>query len=141
MNNSLKMSLAEREAFLADIHVGVVSIGREDKAPLTVPIWYDYALGGKVWMITGASSLKAAVLASTDQISLVAQTEAPPYKYVSVSGKYTTRDVAEGELEAMAIRYLGEDQGHAYAKAASTGNDFVVEFEPTSWLTVDYSKM
>ena len=41
----------------------------------------------------------------------------------------------------MAIRYLGEDQGHAYAKAASAGNDFVVEFEPTSWLTVDYSNM
>ena len=134
------MSLAEREAFLADLHVGVVSIGRKDKAPLTVPIWYDYAPGEKVWMITGTSSIKAAALASTDQISLVAQTEAPPYKYVSVSGKYSTRDVAKGELEAMAIRYLGENQGPAYAKAANVGGDFVVEFEPTSWLTVDYSK-
>ena len=134
------MSLAEREAFLADLHVGVVSIGRKDKAPLTVPIWYDYAPGEKVWLITGTSSLKAAALASTDQISLVAQTEAPPYKYVSVSGKYTTRDLAKGELEAMAVRYLGENQGLAYAKASSVGGDFVVEFEPTSWLTVDYSK-
>ena len=82
MNNSLKMSLAEREAFLADIHVGVVSIGREDKAPLTVPIWYEYEPGGKVWMITGTSSLKAAALASTDQLQKIFSHNAdvPPYE-------------------------------------------------------------
>ena len=138
---SLKMSHEEREAFLADLHVGVVSIGRQDKAPLTAPIWYDYEPGGKVWMITGTDSLKAAALADTDQISLVAQTEAPPYKYVSISGSCTKRDVAEGELLAMAIRYLGKEQGQAYAAAAGGGGDFMVEFTPETWLTVDYSKL
>ena len=48
---SLKMSREEREAFLADLHVGIVSISRHGKAPLTAPIWYDYKPGGKVWMI------------------------------------------------------------------------------------------
>ena len=138
---SLKMSREEREAFLADLHVGVVSISRQGKAPLTAPIWYDYEPGGKVWMITGTSSLKAAALADTYQISLVAQTEAPPYQYVSVSGICSTRDVAEGELLAMAIRYLGEEQGKAYAAAAGGGGDFIVEFTPEIWMTVDYSKM
>ena len=138
---SLKMSREEREAFLADLHVGVVSIGRQGKAPLTAPIWYDYEPGSKVWMITGTSSLKAAALADTYQISLVAQTEAPPYQYVSVSGSCSTRDVAEGELLAMAIRYLGEEQGQAYAAAAGGGGDFIVEFTPETWMTVDYSKM
>lgn len=138
---SLRMSREERETFLADLHVGVVSIGRQNKAPLTAPIWYDYEPGGKVWMITGTDSLKAAALADTDQISLVAQTEAPPYKYVSISGSCTKRDVAEGELLAMAIRYLGKEQGQAYAAAAGGGGDFMVEFTPETWLTVDYSKL
>ncbi len=75
---SLKMTREEREAFLADLHVGVVSIGRQGKAPLTAPIWYDYEPGGKVWMIAGTDSLKAKALVETDDISLVAQAEAPP---------------------------------------------------------------
>ncbi len=137
---SLKMTREEREAFLADLHVGVVSIGRQGKAPLTAPIWYDYEPGGKVWMIAGTDSLKAKALVETDDISLVAQAEAPPYKYVSVSGSCEKRDVAEGELLAMAIRYLGRKEGQAYADATSTGGTFVVEFTPHSWLTVDYSK-
>ena len=140
MSKSLKMSQEEREAFLADLHVGVVSIGRQGKAPLSAPIWYDYEPGGKVWMITGTSSLKAAALADTDQISLVVQTEAPPYQYASVTGTCTTREVAEGELLAMAVRYLGEEQGQAYAAAASGGGDVIVEFSPETWMTVDYSK-
>ena len=141
---SLKMSEEERESFLADLHVGVVSIGRDGQAPLTAPIWYDYKPGGKVWMITGAESLKGKALANTDQISLVAQNEAAPYKYVSVSGTVNIRDVAEGELLAMAVRYLGEEQGAGYAAAAEAGDaagDYVVEFTPESWLTVDYTKM
>lgn len=138
---SLNMSREEREAFLANLHVGVVSIGRQGMAPLTAPIWYDYKPGGKVWMIAGTESLKAAALAETDNISLVAQTEVPPYKYVSVSGSCSKRDVAEGELLAMAIRYLGETEGQAYAAAAAgDGGAFVIEFTPHSWLTVDYSK-
>ena len=44
---SMKMTAAEREAFLADLHVGVLSIAREGRAPLSAPIWYDYEPGGE----------------------------------------------------------------------------------------------
>lgn len=138
---SLKMSQEERENFLAGLHVGVVSIGRGRDAPLTVPIWYDYTPGGKIWMITGESSLKAKALANTRQISLCAQSETPPYQYATVTGTWERRDVAEGELLAMAIRYLGEEQGKAYAAGSSEEGQLIVEFTPETWLTVDYSKM
>jgi nitroimidazol reductase NimA-like FMN-containing flavoprotein (pyridoxamine 5'-phosphate oxidase superfamily) len=36
--SALSMSTAEREQFLADFHVGILSIEREDGPPLTVPI-------------------------------------------------------------------------------------------------------
>jgi nitroimidazol reductase NimA-like FMN-containing flavoprotein (pyridoxamine 5'-phosphate oxidase superfamily) len=34
---SLIMTQQEREAFLADVHVGVISISDEGRGPLTVP--------------------------------------------------------------------------------------------------------
>jgi nitroimidazol reductase NimA-like FMN-containing flavoprotein (pyridoxamine 5'-phosphate oxidase superfamily) len=135
------MTPAEREAFLAGLHVGVLSIARRDRGPLTVPIWYDYEPGGEVWMITGRSSLKGRVLEDVDRISVCVQTEAAPYQYVSVEGPYTTSALEEGQLEAMAIRYLGDEMGKAYAAASSEGGDsMVVSLTPENWLTVDYGK-
>src|SRR3990170_3533590 len=59
---SLAMSEHERQAFLAGVHVGVISIEREDGPPLTVPIWYGYEPGGNVWVTTGTDSLKSKLL-------------------------------------------------------------------------------
>jgi nitroimidazol reductase NimA-like FMN-containing flavoprotein (pyridoxamine 5'-phosphate oxidase superfamily) len=50
MNTEDKMSLTmtkqERETFLADAHIGIISIAEEGRGPLTVPIWYAYDAGG-----------------------------------------------------------------------------------------------
>ena len=50
---SLAMTKQEREAFLADVHVGVISIEEAGRGPLTVPIWYDYQPGGELWLEAG----------------------------------------------------------------------------------------
>ena len=138
---SLNMTKDEREQFLAGLHVGVVSIPQAGRGPLTVPIWYDYEPGGEVWMITGSESVKGRLLAESDRISLCAQTESAPYKYVSVEGAFTTRPLQAGELESMAIRYLGEEGGRAYAANAGDGTgSIVVSFGPERWYTIDYNK-
>lgn len=67
---NLAMSEQEREAFLADLHVGVVSIARPDRGPLTVPIWYGYEPGGDVCMITEESSIKGRLLKNVTRQSL-----------------------------------------------------------------------
>src|SRR3954469_12322234 len=54
----LRSSEDERQAFLAGVHIGVISIERQDGPPLTVPIWYGYERGGNVWVTTGTDSLK-----------------------------------------------------------------------------------
>ena len=113
---SLAMSVEERQAFLADLHVGIVSIARKHKGPLAVPIWYDYEPGGEVWMITNESSIKGKLLGNASRISLCVQTEAAPYSYVSVEGPFTVSATEEGQLLQMAIRYLGEVGGKAYAE-------------------------
>ena len=139
---SLKMSKEEREAFLADLHVGVISIPREGRAPLTAPIWYDYEPGGEAWVITDANSLKGKAIQKAPQISLCAQSEAMPYKYVTIEGSFTTRPSTQEELLSMAIRYLGEEQGKAYAdNPEGDGESILVSIAAERWLTVDYGKM
>jgi hypothetical protein len=140
---SLTMSSSERELFLSALHVGIISIPRATKGPLTVPIWYDYRPGGELWVITDADSIKGKLLTKTSRISLCAQTETAPYQYVSVEGPFTTRPSTQEELLAMAVRYLGEEQGKAYAENSADGGEgsIVVAIAPETWFSVDYNKM
>ena len=140
---SLTMSSNERELFLSALHVGIISIPRATKGPLTVPIWYDYQPGGEVWVITDTDSIKAKLLTKASRISLCAQTETEPYQYVSVEGPFTTRPSTQEELLAMAVRYLGEEQGQAYAENSAGGGEgsIVVAIAPETWFSVDYNKM
>lgn len=134
------MTRAEREAFLADLHVGVLAIPA-DGAPLTAPIWYDYEPGGEIWLLTGPESRKGQLLSEGLSVTLVAQQEALPYAYVSVTGTVTgIVPPGPGDTLHMAIRYLGEKAGRAYAEANADGASVRVTIRPERWLTVDYGK-
>lgn len=138
------MTTAEREAFLAGLHVGVLGLERRDGPPLVVPIWYSYEPGGDVVMLTSATSLKFRLASAAGRGSLVAQQETLPYKYVSVEGDVVIEplgDDAHASALPMAVRYLGEELGAAYV-ASGTGVDQVrVRLTPQRWHTIDYSKM
>ena len=141
---SLKMSVTEREAFLADRHVGVISIEDPGKAPLSAPIWYDFDPGVGVWILTEKESLKGRLLETQDRFTLVAQSEDMPYKYVSVSGPIIDRSASDTEKYArpMARRYFGVEMGDAYTDGNSgAGENRIYTMRPERWLTVDYSKL
>ena len=143
---SLRMTKAEREEFLAGLHVGIISIAEPGRGPLTVPIWYDYKPGGELWILTEASSRKGRLLKQVERFTLCAQTEQPPYKYVSVEGPITS--ITSSELERderpMAHRYLGAEFGNQYIEATggttARANNVLVKMRPERWLTVDYAK-
>ena len=142
---SLAMTRAEREAFLADVHVGIISVPEADIGTLAVPIWYDYEPGGEVWVITGKGSRKGKLISSGTRLSLCAQTEQPPYKYVSVEGPVVGIEPTDPEkhMRPMARRYLGVEGGDQYIEATSAdrdGSSIVIRMRPERWLTVDYSK-
>ncbi len=143
---SLAMTRAEREKFLADLHVGIISIHEEGRGPLTVPIWYDYEPGGELWIVTDRTSRKGRLLEKAQRFSLCAQTETPPYKYVSVEGPIVRMEPSDLERDTrpMAHRYLGADLGDQYVAATaderSAGGSVVVRMRPERWLTVDYAK-
>lgn len=137
-----RMSREEREAFLADLHVGVLAIPRPSGAPLTAPIWYDYSPGGEIRILTGPESMKGRLLEEGLEVTLVAQNETPPYAYVSVEGTVTAIRPADDTADArpMARRYLGEQMGDAYSDANAGRESVLVSIRPGRWLTVDYAK-
>ena len=135
------MTKEEKQDFLAELHVGVLSLSDDPKGPLTVPIWYDYEPGEELWFITGPNSLKGKLLEAGVRLSLVAQSEEPPYKYVSVEGPVVSIDEStEDDLLAMAVRYLGEDGGKQYAENSNASGSIIVRVKPERWLSVDYGK-
>jgi len=142
---TLEMTVEEREAFLADQHVGIISIARSAGAPLTVPIWYLYEPGGEVVVHTGRSSLKAQLIRKAGHFSLCAQTEALPYRYVSVDGAVTAVDaqVPEEERRAMVHRYLPAPVGDRYLESTEAEKDQsgAYRMRPERWLTIDYGKL
>lgn len=139
------MSKSEREAFLADLHVGVLSVADGTRGPLAVPVWYIYEPGGDVWFSTGQNSEKARLLRGVSRASLVAQTETAPYQYVMVEGPVSFEAVHyDRHLWPLASRYLGEKGGQDYIR--STGGpdqvktSVLVRITPERWRTVDYGK-
>jgi PPOX class probable F420-dependent enzyme len=143
---SLAMTKAEREAFLAERHVGVISLPDPERGPLTVPIWYGYEPGGALWVLTERGSRKGRLLAVGRRVSLCAQTETPPYRYVSVEGPVVAIEPADRERHTrpMAHRYLGPELGDRYVEATAAeraaGESVLVRIRPERWLTVDYRK-
>ena len=101
---STAMTKQERERFLADLHVGIVSVAEEGRGPLTVPIWYSYEPGGEVRVVIGGTSRKAQLLRTARRFSLCAQTEAPPYKYVSVEGPIVAIETGKSRTRSPAAR-------------------------------------
>jgi PPOX class probable F420-dependent enzyme len=140
---SLTMSVEEREQFLAGLHVGVLSVAAGGgRGPLAVPVWYDYRPGGEVSVITGRDSRKGQAIAAAGRMTLCAQDENPPYRYVSVEGPVVFEELDLDERLAMARRYLGTDGGDRYVadNPDPDGENVVIRMTPEHWLSVDYGK-
>ena len=138
----MSMTEDERQTFLAAVHVGVLSIERQDRAPLTIPIWYGYEPGGLVQILIGPDSLKARLLARAGRFSLCVQNESLPYKYVSVEGNIVeTRQVdRDADARVMARRYLGKELGDQYVEDGDDESMICVSMRPEKWYSVDYGK-
>jgi PPOX class probable F420-dependent enzyme len=140
------MTKQEREAFLADVHIGIISISDQERGPLTVPIWYTYDSGGDLRIMTGRESQKGRLLARAVRFSLCVQTESPPYKYVSVEGPIISTEAADidRDLRALAHRYLGKEMGDRYVEETRNlpthADNVLVRMRPERWLSADYSK-
>jgi len=138
------MSAAEREGFLAGVHVGVLSaaIGTAGRT-LGVPVWYSYQPGGLLTVLTGRRSRKATVIRAAGRFGLCVQDDSLPYRYVSAEGPVVSEEEpGPAERLAMARRYLGTTGGDRYVadNPDPTRENVAFRMRPEHWLSQDQGK-
>ena len=138
------MTREECEAFLADVHVGVLSMDEPGRGPLSVPVWYLYEPGGDIVVVTRPEARKAPLLAVGARVAFVVQSEALPPKYVTIQGRVVVAapaDVAR-DVKPVVRKYLGAEVGDAYVDdTRPNGTDeIVVRIRPRRWYSRDFGR-
>jgi nitroimidazol reductase NimA-like FMN-containing flavoprotein (pyridoxamine 5'-phosphate oxidase superfamily) len=134
------MTRAEREEFLAGVHVGVLAIDEPGRGPLALPVWYEY-VGGDVIVNIDDDTRKAELVRAARRATLTVQDETPPYKYVSVEGPATI-EARTGNDVALAGRYLGPELGEWYVQNnPPTDASVALRLKPEHWRTYDFAKL
>lgn len=139
---SFRMTKDEREAFLADLHVGILGINAEGRAPVVVPIWYSYEPGAEIIFITNNGAKKIDLLKKAGRFSLCVQNEQSPYSFVSVEGAVISIKKAnhQNDLTPLVQRYLGVEKGNQYVRDTQGDSEVLVRMRPERWSSADYGK-
>ena len=101
-----KMSVEQRDVFLAVPRLGMLSTLRGDGSPVTVPVWFEWD-GAAVHVFAGADSGKVARLQRDPRASvLVANSMGERESWVAFDGEMTVAsDGALALAERLAHRY------------------------------------
>lgn len=141
---AMEMTQEEREAFLNEVHVAVISVPEAGRGPLSVPVWYAYTPQGEIHVWTGGDSRKVALLQEAGRCSVCVQQETIPYKYVSAEGPVTIEPIQlERDLRPLVYRYLGEVEGQAYIADLGENpgsGDVLIRLRPERWHSLDFAK-
>jgi uncharacterized protein len=144
-----KLTRNERETFLSEPRVGVLSVASGDeRPPLTVPVWYGYQPGGNITFFTGTQGHKArktGLIEKAGVVSLSVQHGEFPYRYVTVEGTVlrTDRPPSAEQMLAIVGRYLPEEmaQGFVSTELGRPTDELVLfTIRPDRWLTADFSE-
>jgi len=138
------MSRAECEAFLAGMHVGVVSVDEPGRGPLSVPVWYLYEPGGEITLVTRPQARKAALLTPGTRVAFLVQSEEMPPKYVTVQGRVVSAEPADvaSDVKPVVRKYLGAEVGDAYVDGTRPNgtDEIVVRIRPARWYSRDFGR-
>ncbi|MFI6870258.1 pyridoxamine 5'-phosphate oxidase family protein [Nocardia sp. NPDC050406] len=140
----MALTLKERQEFLAQPHIGALAVvAGPDRAPLNVPIWYQYEPNSELWILTGKESKKMRLLEAAGRFSLMAQVLEPSIRYVTAEGPISQIVPMTDEMHReMASRYLPAEQVDPYLKFAETlGEQVAVFMRPEHWLSADLGNM
>lgn len=137
----MALSKEDREQFLAEPHIAALSVdGGAGRAPLTVPIWYQYSPGGEPWVLTGAGSRKAQLIEAAGRFSLMVERTEPTLRYVTVDGAVSRIEPGtEAQHAELAHRYLPPERAERFLKfaLAQLGEQVVIYLRPQHWLSAD----
>ncbi|MBQ1089002.1 pyridoxamine 5'-phosphate oxidase family protein [Streptomyces sp. B93] len=137
----MALTREERELFLAEPHIAAFSVDAgPGRAPLTVPIWYQYAPGGDPWVLTGLDSRKNQLVSAAGRFSLMVDRTEPTIRYVSVEGPVVDTVPATRELlREISARYLPAEKVDDYVDFSwkNHGEMVVLHMRPEHWVSSD----
>ena len=121
--------------------VSTLATYRRDGSVLLSPVWHAWRDGG-VDICMGHGDVKLRHLQRDPRASLVVYDQKPPYRGLQLTGTPRVLGPAEADylsvLRRIALHYVGENQGHAYADA-SPGTGLVVRLEPGDIRSWDFA--
>ncbi|KUN70316.1 pyridoxamine 5'-phosphate oxidase [Streptomyces canus] len=137
----MALTREQREQFLAEPHVAALAVDAgEERAPLALPIWYQYTPGGDIWIMTGRDSRKHELIRAAGRFSLLVERVEPTIRYVSVEGPVVdTRPGTLEDLREISARYLPAEKVDGYVEFASKnhGEQVIIRIRPERWVTSD----
>jgi PPOX class probable F420-dependent enzyme len=140
--SELTMPAADREAFLAEPHIGVLTISRGDgQPPLASPIWYEYEGGGEVVISVGRGSEKARLAEAAGVASLTVQTESLPYRFVTIGGPLAITAPDDATRRRIATRYLPVTMVDDYLASTDASDMVTLRLTPATWHSNDYTRV
>ncbi|MGW6903016.1 pyridoxamine 5'-phosphate oxidase family protein [Streptomyces sp. NPDC054940] len=141
----MALTREEREEFLAEAHVAALAVDAgAGRAPLTVPIWYQYAPGGDIWVMTGLDTRKNQLIQAAGRFSLMIDRLEPTIRYVSVEGPVIeTTPATPEQLREISARYLPAEKVDGYVDFASKnhGEQVVIHMRPERWVSSDLGQV
>ncbi len=137
----MSMTQQQREAFLAEVRIGVLAVERADGPPLASPVWYRYAPGGVIELTTAAGAEKTRLVEASGRATLCVQKEGMTPAYVTVEGPVAVGAASREMRLDIASRYLGAEVGEAYVASTEGGDEAALTLTPERWRTVDFAKM
>ena len=135
------MAAPDRETFLAEPHIGVLTIARPaGQPPLASPIWYEY-VDGVVVINVGRGSVKARLAAAEGAASLTVQTEQLPYRFVTIGGPVTVEATDDATRRRIASRYMPAEHLDAYLETGDVADMVTLRLTPATWHSNDFTKV
>ena len=124
------MAATLNERQLKHVHkpyIATLATVRPDGSPHTAPVWYRY-VDGVYFVLTERSSRKAQNIDRDPRVELcIDDRMKPPYHTVIVRGRATIEPYPGDDWRlALAVHYLGEDNGRRYVETTPTSPEEVL---------------
>jgi PPOX class probable F420-dependent enzyme len=138
VRRNLAADLLQR--FLDRPLVATLATYRKDGSVLLSPVWQEWRDGGFNVVIGGGKDVKLRNVQRDARASVAVYEDDPPYTGVELR---TTATIMPGDpgatMRRIAIRYLGPENGAAYADAAAGDSMVLLRLEPGDLRSWDFT--
>ena len=121
----------EAKAFLDRANIAILATVGLGNRPHAAPVWYLYR-DEEILVSTGTGSQKHRNVERNPAITMVFERRETPYYVVTVQGDAVIGPpLSDDDRLVLAIRYLSEDQGQAYADRTRGSDSITLRIRPS----------